>query len=107
MKPYFAKMPTLGRPLTQGQRLEAEENQQDLKTVETQVAAAVEAVRQAGFADEKINARGQLTVWQRLDELIDPGTWHPCTPSTTRMPTPREPTTSSTAWAASPANGPW
>jgi glutaconyl-CoA decarboxylase len=41
------------------------------------VVEAVEAVRNAGFPPEKINARGQLTVWQRLDALIDPGTWFP------------------------------
>ena len=29
------------------------------------------------FPTEKINARGQMTVWQRLEYLVDPGTWCP------------------------------
>jgi glutaconyl-CoA decarboxylase len=41
------------------------------------IEAAVEAVKNAGFPAEKINARGQMTVWQRLDYLVDPGTWCP------------------------------
>ena len=31
----------------------------------------------AGLPEEKINARGQMTVWQRLEYLLDPGTWCP------------------------------
>ncbi|MCP5054549.1 MAG: glutaconyl-CoA decarboxylase subunit alpha, partial [bacterium] len=27
--------------------------------------------------EEKINARGMMTVWQRLRYLVDPGTWSP------------------------------
>jgi glutaconyl-CoA decarboxylase len=41
------------------------------------VAQAVENVKNAGFPTEKINARGQMTVWQRLDYLVEPGTWCP------------------------------
>jgi glutaconyl-CoA decarboxylase len=77
MKPYFAKMPSFGRALTQGQRLEADQNEKDIRTVESEAANAVEAVHNAGFSTEKINARGQLTVWQRLEHLVDPGTWFP------------------------------
>ncbi len=33
--------------------------------------------KNAGLPTEKINARGSMTVWQRLEYLVDPGTWHP------------------------------
>ena len=49
MRPYFAKMPTLGRALTQGQRLEADQNEKDLKTVEAEAAAAAANRRSLAF----------------------------------------------------------
>ena len=77
MKPYFAKMPDLGRELREGERKRAEGNLQTLKSAEAEVAKAVDAVHNAGFPTEKINARGEMTVWQRLEYLVDPGTWCP------------------------------
>ena len=77
MKPYFAKMPDFGKELKKGQIQRSEENVQQIKSVESMVADAVEKAKNAGFPTEKINARGQMTVWQRLEYLIDPGTWCP------------------------------
>ncbi|MFH0921089.1 MAG: carboxyl transferase domain-containing protein, partial [Fibrobacterota bacterium] len=34
-------------------------------------------VKNAGMSTEKINERGEMTVWQRLAYLVDPGTWCP------------------------------
>ena len=77
MRPYFEKMPDLGRALKKGEIKRTEDNVQTLKEAEAEVARAVEAVRNAGFPTEKINARGEMTVWQRLEYLVDPGTWCP------------------------------
>jgi glutaconyl-CoA decarboxylase len=77
MRPYFEKMPAVGRELKPAQRKQAEKNRAALQTAEAAIAADVERVRQVGFPAEKINARGQMTVWQRLDYLIDPDTWCP------------------------------
>jgi len=77
MRPYFEKMTPFGRVLKEGQIKRTEENVEQVKKVETEVAAAVEKAKNAGFPTEKINARGQMTVWQRLEYLIDPGTWCP------------------------------
>lgn len=77
MKPYFEKMAELGRPLKKGEIKRGESNTAALKAEEAKVAEAVEAVKNVGFPTEKINARGQMTVWQRLEYLIDPGTWCP------------------------------
>ncbi len=77
MKPYFEKMTSFGRELNEGQIKSTEENVRLIKDVETQIQEAVEKVKNAGFPKEKINARGQMTVWQRIDYLIDPGTWCP------------------------------
>ncbi len=75
MRSYFARMQFFGKPLSEGQVKSSEENLDRIKQVEKEVAEAVEKVKSAGFPTEKINARGQLTVFQRLDYLVDEGTW--------------------------------
>ena len=77
MRPYFEKMKVFGRELNPGQIKSTEENVGQVKSIETQVAEATEKVKNAGFPAEKINARGQMTVFQRLAYLVDEGTWSP------------------------------
>ena len=77
MRPYFENMKEFGRELKEGQIKSTAASVKQIQEVEAQVAAAVEKVKNAGMPAEKINARGQLTVWQRLEYLVDPGTWNP------------------------------
>ncbi len=77
MRPYFEKMPDIGKPLTENQMKKSEENVQQICAVEKQIAAAVEKVRKAGIPAEDVNKRGEMTVYQRLEYLLDPGTWCP------------------------------
>ncbi len=77
MKPYFEKMPDFGRVLSEGQKKSNKDNVTQIKDVENQVKAEVEKVKNAGMPAEKINERGEMTVWQRLAYLVDPGTWCP------------------------------
>jgi glutaconyl-CoA decarboxylase len=77
MRPYFEKMTSFGCDLNPGRIKSTQDNVVQIKAVEEQLKAAVEKVKQAGFPEEKINARGQMTVWQRLNYLVDPGTWYP------------------------------
>jgi glutaconyl-CoA decarboxylase len=77
MKPYFKKMKEFGQELKEGQIKSTAGSVKQIQKVEAQVAEAVEKVKNAGMPTEKINARGQLTVWQRLKYLIDPDTWCP------------------------------
>ncbi|MBW2604871.1 MAG: glutaconyl-CoA decarboxylase subunit alpha [Deltaproteobacteria bacterium] len=77
MKPYFEKMMEFGHALKKGRIKSTEENLNSIKNIEEDVADEVSRVKQAGFPEEKINARGQMTVWQRLEYLVDPGTWCP------------------------------
>jgi glutaconyl-CoA decarboxylase len=77
MRPYFEKMQDFGQELKAGQIKSTETNAGKLKEVEDQVEEALQKVKAAGLPTEKINARGQLTVWQRLEYLVDEGTWTP------------------------------
>ena len=63
--------------MNDGQIKSAKDNVAQIKALEAQLKRAAEKVKQAGFSEEKINARGQMTVWQRLNYLLDPGTWCP------------------------------
>ncbi|MBN1625046.1 MAG: glutaconyl-CoA decarboxylase subunit alpha [Deltaproteobacteria bacterium] len=77
MRPYFEKMTPLGKALTDKQKEAAQENIAQIREVEKEVAKAVDAVKNAGIPTETIHKRGQMTVWDRIEYLVDPGTWCP------------------------------
>jgi glutaconyl-CoA decarboxylase len=77
MRPYFETMASIGKALSDRQRQSSKENAESIREVENQVVEAVEAVKRAGIPEEVIKKRGQLTVWERIEYLVDPGTWCP------------------------------
>ena len=77
MKPYFEKMDAFGKALKPGRMKRAAESAETLRAVEAEIGTAVEAAENAGFPTEKINERGWMTVYQRLEYLLDEGSWHP------------------------------
>ena len=77
MRPYFGKMDRFGRPLKPGRARRAADSAGALRAVEADVAEAARAAAEAGFPAAKINERGWMTVHQRLERLLDPGTWRP------------------------------
>jgi glutaconyl-CoA decarboxylase len=77
MRPYFERMPQFGKPLKENRIARAQESRAKLEAVEAEIAAAATARREVGLPAAEINKRGALTVWQRLDYLVDPGSWHP------------------------------
>jgi glutaconyl-CoA decarboxylase len=77
MKPYFEKMPGFGNELRKGQIKRTEHNVGEFKKGESLIDHEIQKVKTAGLSEEKINKRGQLTVWQRLEYIVDSGTWCP------------------------------
>jgi glutaconyl-CoA decarboxylase len=77
MRPYFEKMPRFGRELKENRVARSKESRGKLEAVEAEIAAARKARQDAGIPAAKINERGMLTVWQRLEYLVDAGTWQP------------------------------
>ena len=77
MKPYFERMDVFGKALKPGRKKRAEASAEALQGVEAEIAEATRVVEEAGFSTEKINQRGWMTVYQRLEYLVDEGTWHP------------------------------
>jgi glutaconyl-CoA decarboxylase len=77
MKPYFARMPEFGKALKENRVARSRESRARLEAVEAEIAAARKAKESVGLPAAEINKRGALTVWQRLEYLVDPGSWHP------------------------------
>jgi len=72
MRPYFEKMQDWGKPV----KVNAA-NEEQIKKVEQEIAALVEQKKNAGLPREVLNKRGEWTVHQRLEYILDPGTWAP------------------------------
>jgi glutaconyl-CoA decarboxylase len=77
MRPYFEKMTPIGKALSAAKLKEAEENVAQIRKVEEGLQQEIQKKKDAGLPAKKINERGQLTAWQRLEYLVDPGTFHP------------------------------
>ena len=73
LHPYFKEMPGIGKALTRQQ----EQNMEEIKEVEAAVAGEVERVKNNGKSTDAMNEKGEWTAWQRLEYLVDPGTWCP------------------------------
>ncbi|MEG2144985.1 MAG: carboxyl transferase domain-containing protein, partial [Oscillospiraceae bacterium] len=73
MPSYFKDMPQIGKPLTNVN----EENVQQVKAIEKEIAEKIEGVLSSGRSDESLNESGQMTAMQRLNLLVDEGTWCP------------------------------
>jgi glutaconyl-CoA decarboxylase len=77
MRPYFEKMAGFGKELKQNRLTRTQESRVQLEAVEAKIAAARKAREEVGIPAEAINKRGSLTIWQRLEYLVDQGTWQP------------------------------
>ncbi len=77
MRPYFEKMPDIGQAVNEREMKRTEENLNQITKIESEMDGLAQAVRAAGLTEADINKRGEMTVWQRLEYLVDPGTWCP------------------------------
>ena len=74
MPGYFQNMPIIGKSLVN----QNPENEESLKAVEQEIHESIEKALAAGItSEEKLNERGQLSAMQRINALIDAGTWCP------------------------------
>jgi glutaconyl-CoA decarboxylase subunit alpha len=77
MRPYFEKMDDLGKPLNPADVEEMAGNREQIAAVLTALDAEVARVKNAGLPAEKIRERGEMTVWDRIEYLVDPGSFCP------------------------------
>lgn len=77
MRPYFENMTSLGGEIKARERKEAEANAALIASEENKVGMALEKVRKAGIPAADLHRRGEKTCWERIDLLVDPGTFLP------------------------------
>jgi len=73
MPGYFQNMPVIGAPLEAPNA----ENAAELRKIEEDIQNEIAAILASGRTDESLNADGQMTALQRLDMLVDEGSWCP------------------------------
>ena len=73
MPSYFQTMPVVGKATVKVDPA----NEQELKEVEKKIHDLAAAAQAAGKPDADLNAKGQMTAMQRVQQLVDPGTWCP------------------------------
>jgi len=77
MRQYFEKMDALGKPLRPVAVDEMAENREQIAAMLKELDAELARVKNAGLPAEKIRERGEMTVWDRIEYLVDPGTFCP------------------------------
>jgi len=77
MRQYFQEMTPIGRELRESERKREEANALEISEVEGEVAEALEKRDLAGIPAEKLHQRGEKTAWERIELLVDPGTFLP------------------------------
>jgi glutaconyl-CoA decarboxylase subunit alpha len=77
MRAYFETMDPLGKPLKPADVEDMAANREAIAAVLAEVGAEVARVKGAGVPAAKIHERGEMTVWDRIDYLVDRGTFHP------------------------------
>lgn len=77
MKQYFEKMDPLGKPLSDEQIAGTQEGCAKLEAIMREIDAEGERIKNVGVPLAKLNERGEMSVWQRIEYLVDPGTFCP------------------------------
>ena len=77
MKPYFTKMDDIGKPLRPAQLERMKESVAQAESVMKEIDAEVERIKNFGIPAEKVHERGEMTVWDRIEYIVDPGTFCP------------------------------
>jgi len=77
MRPYFEKMDSLGKPLRAAQKERMQENLVRIEEVMREIEAEEERIRNVGIPVDLVHKRGEMTVWERIEYLVDPGTFCP------------------------------
>ena len=73
MPKYFQNMPTVGKGLA----AKNADNEASLRAVEEELTKLIKEIQAEGRPDESMNKVGQMTALQRVNALVDKGTWCP------------------------------
>ena len=77
MRQYFEKMDPLGKPLSPRQIESMKDNLERIEEMMRQIDAEGERIKNVGVPLQTMHERGEMSVWERIDYLVDPGTFRP------------------------------
>lgn len=77
MRRYFEKMTEFGKPLKPRQIESMKPNLNDIEVVMKEIEDEIERIKNYGVTTEELHKRGEMTVWERIEYLVDPGTFCP------------------------------
>lgn len=77
LRPYFEKMNVLGKALSAKEIERTAENVGALKGIENNINEKLEKLNKKGIPVETIHQRGEMTAYERIEYLVDTGTWLP------------------------------
>lgn len=77
LRPYFEKMPEIGKALSAADIKRTEDNVKFVEEQEAIIKEEAEKALNAGVSADSIRSKGQMTAMDRIEYLVDAGTWHP------------------------------
>jgi glutaconyl-CoA decarboxylase len=77
MKQYWHKMNDLGKALTDAQIEQMKESKSQIDAVYADWDKEFQRVKEAGMPADDVRKRGQMTVWDRIEYITDPGMFFP------------------------------
>jgi glutaconyl-CoA decarboxylase len=78
MRQYFEKMKDLGKALRQTQIDGMKDNVARASEIMKEIDAEIDRIKTSvGVSTEEIHKRGEMTVWERIDYVVDPGMFFP------------------------------
>ncbi|MBT3550962.1 MAG: glutaconyl-CoA decarboxylase subunit alpha [Rhodospirillaceae bacterium] len=77
LRPYFEKMSDIGKELSEAEVKRGAKNLEAVAEQEALIKAEETRVHEAGIPAERVRSRGSMTIYDRLDYMVDAGTWQP------------------------------
>lgn len=77
MKRYFCEMDFLGKKLSESVLKSMYENKLQIDEIMAQIREKAEKILNSGLETEKLHKRGEKTAMERIEYLVDKGTWLP------------------------------
>jgi glutaconyl-CoA decarboxylase len=77
MRPYFEKMDDFGKPLRPAQMERMKESAAQAEEVMRRIDEETQRIKSYGLPAEKVHQRGEMTIWERIEYVVDPGTFCP------------------------------
>lgn len=70
-------MSSLGKPLKPAHMEVMKANAAQVNDIMAEVEREIERIKNFGVSTEELHKRGEMTVWERIEYLVDPGTFTP------------------------------